>query len=168
MTPYGVTDVRYRFEVLEQDVEAVSRLVSATGFFSPEEAALAAELVEERLAHGEASGYLFLFAERDQALVGYTCYGAIPATVASYDLYWIAVDPRFQEQGIGRRLLKDTEAAIERAGGRRIYVETSARGQYAPTRRFYRATGYTLDAHLPDFYAPGEAKCIYVKSLASR
>jgi hypothetical protein len=43
----------------------VRELVTATGFFSPAEVAIATELVETRIAQGPASGYAFLFAETD-------------------------------------------------------------------------------------------------------
>ena len=38
----------------------------------------------------------------ETVVVGYACYGPIACTVASYDLYWIAVDPQFQRHGIGQ------------------------------------------------------------------
>ena len=46
-----------------------------------------------------------------------------------------------------------------------MYVETSSRPLYRPTRRFYQARGYAPQAVLPEFYAPGDDKMIYVKTL---
>ena len=54
------------------------------------------ELVEERLAKGTASGYYFVLVDQEDRLAGYSCYGPIPGTVSSSDLYWIAVHPDFQ------------------------------------------------------------------------
>jgi ribosomal protein S18 acetylase RimI-like enzyme len=139
--------------------------VRATGFFSDEEEAVAAELVEERLAKGKPSGYEFVFAEQAETLVGYSCYGLIPLTRSSFDLYWIVVHPAAQGSGIGRQLMEATEAAVAGVGGTAVYAETSSREQYAPTRAFYRATGYTLAADFPDFYAPGDGKVVFVKRL---
>lgn len=147
------------------DIAAVRELVRDTGFFSTDEVAIAAELVEETLTRGADSGYAFLFLERDGELLGYTCYGEIPGTTGSYDLYWIAVSATRQGGGIGRRLLAETEARIAAAGGRLLFAETSARAQYAPTRRFYERTGFHAAARLPDFYAPGDGKVIYAKAL---
>ena len=48
---------------------------------------------DERLEKGAASGYEFVIAEDDSSMVGYACFGEIPCTVGSYDLYWIVVDP---------------------------------------------------------------------------
>ncbi|PIU30693.1 MAG: hypothetical protein COT06_12215 [Syntrophobacteraceae bacterium CG07_land_8_20_14_0_80_61_8] len=146
------------------DIEKVRRLVEATGFFSPEEIAIAQELVQERLRLGSASGYHFLFWDRADTLVGYTCHGPIAGTQSGYDLYWIAVAPEFQGQGIGRRLLESTEQIIWEQGGGAIYVETSGRSQYKSTRRFYLRMGYRLEAVLKNFYAPRDHQCILVKT----
>ena len=70
----------FREEVRPEDRQAVGRLVRATGFFSEEEIGIAVELVEERLARGDASGYFFLFAEEGDRLLGYACFGPIPGT----------------------------------------------------------------------------------------
>jgi ribosomal protein S18 acetylase RimI-like enzyme len=155
-----------RFSVLPQDREAVRALVDRTGFFNRDEVGIAVELVESRLADGEASGYQFIFAELDGALAGYACYGAIPCTIASYDLYWIAVAPNFQRHGIGRVLISAVESQVSASGGERIYIDTSGRDQYRPTRAFYERSGFRCEARLADFYAPGDDRVIYVKRLA--
>ena len=154
-----------RNELQPQDVERVRRLVEITGFFSPAEVDVAAELATERLAKGAKSGYEFIMAEHYGRLAGYACFGPIPATAASYDLYWIAVPPDFQGRGLGLRLLKEVEKRIGSAGGKRIYVDTSQRVQYASTRAFYENSGYRLETVLEDFYGQGEGKAIYCKKL---
>jgi ribosomal protein S18 acetylase RimI-like enzyme len=154
-----------RQELKSGDREEVGRIVRATGFFSEEEAGIAVELVDERLAKGEASGYHFLFAEKGKSLLGYTCFGPIPGSAHSYDLYWIVVDPALQGRGMGRRLLAESERIMAQRGARRIYADTSSRPQYEPTRAFYRACGYRQEALLEDFYAEGDGKVIFVKAL---
>lgn len=156
-----------RAGALAADLASVPRLVRATGFFSPEEEAIALELVEERLAKGPASGYEFLFAERGTDALGYACFGRIPLTQASFDLYWIVVHPEAQGSGIGRLLLSEAEQAVAASGGAALYAETSSRAQYAPTRAFYQRTGYAVAGEFPDFYAPGDGKVVFVKRLAA-
>lgn len=158
----------WRREPRLEDTERVRRLVGATGFFSGEEVEVAAELVEERLAQGSKSGYRFLFAEIEGAVAGYSCFGRIPFTRASFDLYWIAVAPAHQRRGIGRRLVAKTEEDVRKAGGARLYVETSTRDQYRPTRAFYEQLGYRLEARLRDFYAPGDGKAIFCRILTAK
>jgi len=158
--------INYREAIEPRDVERVRRLVEITGFFSVEEVAIAAELVQERLEKGPDSGYEFVMGDRYGRLAGYTCFGRIPGTTASFDLYWIAVHPEFQGRGLGRRLLQESERRIKAAGGARIYVDTSQRSQYASTRAFYESCGYQLETVLTDFYSPGDGKAIYCKALA--
>lgn len=160
-----VHGVVFRDAPVPEDVQRVRRLVAVTGFFHPEEVAVAEELVAERLEKGEASGYHFIMADHYGRLAGYACFGPIPCTAASYDLYWVAVHPDFQGRGLGRRLLVESERRIKAAGGSRIYVDTSQRVQYASTRAFYESCGYRLETVLKDFYADGDGKAIYSKSL---
>ncbi len=157
--------LRFRTEVRPEDAAAVRRIVAATGFFHDDEVGVAQELVDERLAKGEASGYFFVFAERDGTVVGYSCFGPVPCTRTSYDLYWIAVDPAAQGGGVGRELLRETEDEVRRRGGTRLYAETSGRPQYAATRAFYERTGFDQAEVLDDFYDLGDARVTYCKVL---
>jgi ribosomal protein S18 acetylase RimI-like enzyme len=155
----------FRDTVLTTDVTAVRSIVSSSGFFRPDEIDVAVELVEEYLALGVASGYHFVFAEQDNRVIGYACYGPIACTIGSYDLYWIAVDQTLRARGLGRRLLNECEVRIRDMGGRRVYIETSGKTQYAPTRAFYERCGYRPEARLVDFYAPEDDKLIYGRTL---
>lgn len=163
--PARTADITLRSTMRPTDIDAVRRLVRATGFFSEEEEAIALELVEQCLLDGDASGYAFLFADRGGTVVGYACHGRIPLTRSSHDLYWIVVDPAMQGVGIGRRLIAAVEASVLAAGGTALYADTSSRPQYAPTRAFYIKAGYESAAELPDFYAPGDGKVVFVKRL---
>ena len=98
--------------------------------------------------------------------VGYTCYGLIACTLASYDLYWIAVEESHRGGGLGRVLLEESERRIKAVGGQRVYIETSNRAQYLPTRGFYLRCGYSEEAVLKDFYAPGDDKVIYSRAVS--
>jgi len=157
--------VRTRTRARAADLHALRRLIAATGVFYPEERAIAIELLEERLRRGRKSGYEFIFAESDRKLVGYCTWGAVPLTKGSFDLYWIAVAPRVQRLGIGRKLIGLVERAVARRGGGRLYIETSSRAEYERTRRFYRAAGYRRAAQLRDFYAPGDHKIVFCKAI---
>ncbi|MBN2450371.1 MAG: GNAT family N-acetyltransferase [Lentisphaeria bacterium] len=158
-----VGDLTLREEPVPSDRARVRDLIDATGFFLPHEVPVAVELVEERLARGLDSGYHFVFAESGGRLAGYSAFGPIACTAGSWDLYWIAVHPDFQGQGVGRKLLERSEQRIREQGGRRVYIETSSRPQYTPTRAFYEKTAYTLETVLEDFYGPGDGKVIYCK-----
>jgi ribosomal protein S18 acetylase RimI-like enzyme len=158
---------QFRTEVRSSDALAVRRIVEATKLFRPAEVDVAVELVEARLEKGAASGYEFVFAEQGRTVSGYICFGWNTLTVSSFDVYWIAVDPAKQGQGIGGALLAEAEKQIAAAGGTRIYIETSHRADYEATRGFYERCGYKLAAVLEDFYAPGDSKATYVKVISS-
>jgi acetoin utilization deacetylase AcuC-like enzyme/GNAT superfamily N-acetyltransferase len=157
----------WRETVTLEDVERIRRLVAGTDMFTASEVDVAVELVTERIQKGRASGYEFVLAEEDGRLAGYACYGATAATEGTVDLYWIVVGADAQGRGIGRDILKRTEAAARRIGGERLYVDTSSQEKYAPTRAFYRKTGFRKVAELPDFYRAGDSKIIFVKAIAA-
>lgn len=160
-----LTELFFRSNLLADDPEKIYAAVSSTGFFNPEEIAIAAELAEETLIQGTESGYDFLIAELERNFAGYCCFGRIPCTINSYDLYWIVVDPSFQRRGIGRLLLAETESVIKTKGGCRIFIETSSKPRYNPTRKFYLRSGYIEEALLNDFYGPDDHKLIYSKYI---
>ena len=160
--------MRWRVSLQKSDAVAVHALVAETGFFSEPEQLVAVELVEEALAHGKGSGYEFVLADmpgRPGMLLGYTCFGPIPATKSSYDLYWIAVAPGHQGKGLGGKLMRKTERLAREHKATHMFIDTSGRAQYAPTRAFYRRMGYHKEATIRDFYAPGDDKVIYAKRL---
>lgn len=164
----NVVKIGFRSTVTEKDVKRVRDITESTGFFYPEEVETAVELVEDRLARGPECGYHFLFAEQNGETVGYTSFGPIACTRESFDLYWIVVSGTYRGKGLGTQLLEQSEEAIASLGGTRVYIETSARALYKPTRAFYLARGYAQIAELEDFYAPGDAKVMYLKVIPRR
>ena len=154
----------FREQPLVSDINSIASILKTSGFFNTEEQEVGISLVRERLEQGESCAYFFQFADVESSVRGYTCFGPIPGTESSYDLYWIAVDTTYRGQGLGTLLLQQTEQEIERRGGTRIYIETSSSELYVPTRSFYVRNGYTLEAELKDYYGPADSKLIYVKA----
>jgi len=149
-----------------RDTDDIGGLCRATGFFTPDEVAIAEELAADRRARGQASDYSFLLADDALGLAGYACYGPTPGTADAWDLYWIVVHPRAQGSGVGRRLVAAVLDDMRARCGRRLYAETAGKPLYAPTRAFYEAAGFTLQAVVPDFYAAGDAKQIWLRVAA--
>jgi N-acetylglutamate synthase-like GNAT family acetyltransferase len=156
----------FRTIVKFEDIEAVTEIVRSTGFFREDEVLVARELVDEAFHQGKESGYEFIFAEIDGQTIAYSCYGLIPCTLKSYDLYWIATHNDFRGKGIGRIVLKKTEEAVNSLGGKTVYVETSSKEQYISTRVFYEKNDYILKARFEDFYDIGDDKCVYIKVVS--
>ena len=155
----------FRTEPREQDREDVRRIVTETGVFSGVEVGWAVEIVETALARGLAAGYHFLFADGPGGLEGYTCFGPIDGTDNRFDLYWIAVSPRAQGKGLGKRLLRETMTAAKRFDATHMFIDTSTRTDYGAARKLYEALGFTLMGTLVDFYSDGDSKAFFGRKL---
>ena len=159
-------NITFRTYVKIEDIEDVTSIVRSTGYFREDEVIVARELVEEKFNKGKESSYEFIFAESEGKTVAYSCFGLIPCTLKSYDLYWIATHNDFRGKGIGRVVLKQTEDAVNRLGGKTVYVETSSKEQYISTRIFYEKNNYILKARFEDFYDIGDDKFVYIKVVS--
>lgn len=148
-----------------RDKPAVMRLLKTIPEFTPDEVVVAGELIDCYLDDPSGSGYYILVAEVGASVRGYICYGPTPLTRGTWDIYWIAVDPVAQGQGLGKALLERAEAAIRKAGGRLILIETASKPEYEKTRRFHQARGYELISRIPDFYEPGDDRLTLQKRL---
>lgn len=145
--------------------ERIRSIVEATGVFRPDEAEIALEVFDAAIDRPGVDYTALGAFDDDGTVLAFACFGPTPCTAGTWDLYWIAVDPGGQRQGIGRRLMEACEEAITRARGRLIVVETSSRDDYGPTRTFYESLGYTATARIPGFYAPGDDLVVYTKPL---
>jgi ribosomal protein S18 acetylase RimI-like enzyme len=147
------------------DRQVVLSFLAETGFFRPDEMAIAREVLDKSLAEGPQGHYQSFVATVSHEAVGWICFGPTPCTVGSFDIYWMGVAAAWQGRGIGRALAVFAEEAIAARGGRLIVIETSSREVYLPTRRFYEALGCREVARVPDFYGPGDHRVIFTKTL---
>ncbi|MFA6816663.1 MAG: GNAT family N-acetyltransferase [Lentisphaeria bacterium] len=161
-----MTDFTLRNEPQESDIQNVEQLIGGTHFFREKEIKIGSSLVLERLQKGEESGYFFVFLECGGKLSGYTCYGPIPGTESSFDLYWIAVEKKQQNAGFGTVLIEETEREIRKMGGTHIYIETSSTQLYLPTRLFYEKKGYQKECELCGYYKAGDDLVVYSKKFS--
>ena len=162
------TPFSFRRDVLKSDLTDVREILESSGFFHDFEVDVAVDLVKEALEQGPASGYHFLFVESEGKTIGYSCFGDIPCTKNSYDIYWIAVHENQRGKGAGGRVLLETENIIKEMGGNGVYLETSSTEKYVPTRAFYLKYGYAIEAQIRDFYDYGDDKVLFVKRLNPR
>jgi GNAT superfamily N-acetyltransferase len=149
-----------------EDRPTVLEIIQATEMFTPDEVAVARELIDIYLDQPQQQDYRFAVCESEGArVVGYISYGPTPLTEGTYDLYWMAVAAREQGRGYGRELLGWLEATVKAAGGRLVLIETSSQPKYEKTRRFYAGLSYKEVSRIPDFYRKGDDRITYVKSL---
>jgi ribosomal protein S18 acetylase RimI-like enzyme len=158
-------NLTFRTTPVKSDIKRVMEIIESTKFFYDHEVEIAAELVAERLAHGESTGYYFVFAEVDGVTVAYSCFGPITMSTTSFDLYWIATHNDYRGKGIGRKLLDETCRISKEMGCKILIAETSGLEHYAPTRAFYINNEFILEASLKDFYTDGDDKLFYTKRI---
>jgi len=148
--------------VTSDDLPALKRLIDATGLFPSE---MLDEMTAAYLAGDEAGG-LWL-TDDDGGPVGVVYLSPERMTAGTWNMLLIAVDPVRQGQGRGTALVQHVERALASRGGRILLVETSGLTEFENTRRFYRARGYGEDARIREFYAAGEDKVIFRKTLGT-
>lgn len=146
-----------------EDRRPIAQLLQETRRFTNQEIETALELVDAVLNQTDL-GYQFIIAEENGGhIAGYGCWGETPLTRGTYDIYWIAVSPTYQGQGVGSQILSYMETQIMKNQGRLILIETSSSERYQDTRAFYAKRDYVLESRIYDFYKPGDDKMIYTK-----
>jgi ribosomal protein S18 acetylase RimI-like enzyme len=150
---------------IREDYKSILDILEGTDNFTAEEIKIADELLNSYFDHSFESGY-WTYTAANNKVAGYICYGPTPLTDGTYDVYWIAVDPDMQGQGIGSELLNFAEDDILRHKGRLITIYTSSQEKYTPTRDFYLKRGYDEGARIRDYYRPGDDLVVYVKQIS--
>ncbi len=141
-------------------------LLIRTRAFTSAEIDVAMELIDSVLKDPTQNDYqIHCLVGNQDLIIGYLCYGPTPMTQGTFDLYWIAVDPDFQEKGVGSRLLSFLEEVVKAQGGRLILADTSTVPQYEKTQRFYLKNGFKEVARIPDYYHPGNDRVTFCKKL---
>jgi ribosomal protein S18 acetylase RimI-like enzyme len=150
----------------KEDLAPLVEIVKATDVFRPEEVDVARELMEVVAEQPGQKDYVIATHEDESGVLrGYYCIGHTPMTESTYDLYWIAVDPRMHGRGIGKQLLLHSEAYIKAHGGKLVVAETSSLPKYEKTRLFYEHNQYTEASRINDYYARGDGLVVYIKYL---
>lgn len=83
-------------------------------------------------------GGIILFALIDGQYAG--CCGLVRIAEREFEVAKMAVDPAFQGNGIGRKLLQAVIDAGRKTGAKRLYLETNH--QLAPAIHLYEALGF--------------------------
>ncbi|MEM7300247.1 MAG: GNAT family N-acetyltransferase [Pseudomonadota bacterium] len=108
---------------------------------------------------------LWLTGELEGSPVGF-CY-AIPEDMAdgTWNMLALAVLPKVQGQGLGSALVAAAEDHLRNENQRLLIVDTSGTEDFKRTRAFYTQNGYEEEARIRDFWAAGDDKVTFRKSL---
>ena len=150
--------------LVEKDRASLLSMLIKTRSFTSAEIDVAMELIDIVLKDQIQKDYQIycMVDDQDQA-IGYICYGPTPITQGTFDLYWIAVDPDFQEQGVGSNLLDFLGKVVKELKGRMILADTSSIPHYEKTQNFYLRNGFQEVARVPDYYYPGNDRVTFCK-----
>ena len=150
--------------MVEKDRASLLSMLIKTRSFTSAEIDVAMELIDIVLKDQIQKDYQIycMVDDQDQA-IGYICYGPTPITQGTFDLYWIAVDPDFQEQGVGSNLLDFLGKVVKELKGRMILADTSSIPHYEKTQNFYLRNGFQEVARVPDYYYPGNDRVTFCK-----
>jgi len=151
----------------QTDRAAIADLIVSVENFNQAEVECALELVDIYLNDSDQNDYHFAVAQDSASLVrAYACWGPVPLTKGTYDLYWIATHPDSRGHGYGQALMNYVERSVSEQKGRLLVVETSAKESYEGTIAFYRRLGYEEASLIKDFYDVGDDRLIFVKRLS--
>jgi ribosomal protein S18 acetylase RimI-like enzyme len=152
-------------EIKSEDREQIIRLVRATKNFSDAEILIAEELIDICTGQPEQKDYFAFVSEVSDQVAGFLLLGPTPATTGTYDMYWIAVDPEFQGQGIAQELDAYAVRFVKEHGGYLLIAETSSQPSYERTRAFYIKQHYEVLAQIRDYYKPDDDLVIFGKRV---
>jgi D-alanine-D-alanine ligase len=153
-------------KMLEKDIPIIIRMLRDVGVFGNAEINIATEIINSYLKNPDSRDYFSYVADYSvNRTIGYICFGQTPLTDGIYDIYWIAVDRRFQKIGVGGKLLNFAEDYVRSREGRKIIIETSSKKEYESARSLYKRAGYGEVARISDFYSSNDDKIIFGKDL---
>lgn len=143
------------------DVPALQTVLDQTELFPSE---MLPGMIEGFL-EADAPEDLWLTCEADGVAIG-LCY-ARPEMLAdgTWNMLAIAVRPDCQGKGAGAAMAKHLEDMLRQDDQRVLIVDTSGTDAFSQTRAFYAKNGYTEEARIRDFWAPGDDKVIFWKQL---
>ncbi len=144
-----------------KDIPALQTVLDGTELFPSD---MLPDMVSGFLSD-DGSADVWLTAEAGGEPVGF-CF-ASPEELAdgTWNMLAIAVLPEKQGSGAGGALVAALESLLRKQGHRVLIADTSGADDFARTREFYRKNDYAEEARIRDFWAAGDDKVVFWKSL---
>lgn len=147
------------------DTPAILDLTRRTAVFKAFELDTLSDVLRDYHALNREWNHDTFVAEVAGAVVGFCYLAPAPMTDRAWDIWWLAVTPTSQGQGVGKRLLAHAESVARAECARLLLIETSSTPPYAAARAFYQNQGYHVAATVDDYYGDGDAKVIFARRL---
>ena len=143
-----------------EDLASVGLVLDSTELFP---SSMLNEMAEPFLS-GNAP-HLWLVAVIEGRAFGFAYCEPERMTEGTYNLLAIAVSTDRQRSGIGAALIRHVENDVRERNGLLLLVETSTDLDQDGAREFYLKDGFTEEARIRDFYAPGQTKVVFWKKI---
>jgi GNAT superfamily N-acetyltransferase len=144
--------------LLRDDLPAAEALIRAVELFPPE---LLPDMAEPALS-GTSDDKWWITEDR----MGLAYAAPERLTDGTWNLLLLAIHPMAQGRGLGRAIVGAVDHGLRAAGGRLLLVETSGTDGFSGTRKFYERLGFHCEARIRDYYALGDDKVTFVRTLA--
>jgi GNAT superfamily N-acetyltransferase len=149
-------------ETTPSDKGALLQIVQDSGQFDADGLAYVEATLDTHFA--EKSGALWLTAD-DGEPVGVAYCNPEPVTSGTWNLLMLWTRKDREGQGFGAALVAENEKRLRALGARLLIVETSGLPEFETARGFYTKCGFFHEATIKDFFAAGDHKLVYTKSL---
>ena len=146
--------------MVASDQATVEELATTTGMFAP------GEWQAPDLKNISGDHRWIVATNSENEVVGAAYFAPEQVSHSLWNTYFLAVNKDSHRQGIGRIIMNHIENLARSEGINTLIVETSSLESFSQARSFYVALGYVREAEIRDYYAPGENKIVFWKSLA--
>jgi ribosomal protein S18 acetylase RimI-like enzyme len=161
MVTNGKTEPKKVKPTTREDIAGLQAVLEGTGLFPPE---MLYGILGGHLSHNESPD-IWLTAELGGKAIGFCYASPEPLADGAWNMLAIAVLPGVQGRGVGGVLCHHLEAGLRERRQRILIADTSGADAFARTRAFYRKNGFTEEARIRDFWAAGDDKIVFWKSL---
>lgn len=144
------------------DAPAILKIVEQSGQFDADALGHVDETLKQHLA-GSGEG-IWLTAD-DGEPVGVAYCAPEPVASGTWNLLMLWMRSDRQGRGHGASLVRQMEQELRGREARLLIVETSGLEAFAPARAFYAKCGFVHEATIKNFFAAGDDKLVFTKSL---
>ncbi len=148
------------------DTNTIMNLAQAVGLFEGEELEELGGMLTGYFEDSLGEGHSWIVCD-DGGVVGVAYFAPEQYAYGVYNLYFIAVHPKYQGKGYGTAIVNYVEKTLAEQEVRLLLVETSGLPNFELTRKFYRKQRYEEEARIRDYYKAGNDKIIFRKVLVN-
>lgn len=151
--------------IVPNDTPGLLSVCEQAGVFSMDEMPELQRLFDDYHEKNIHAGHLAFTEDEGGLLVGVVYLAPKQFTDRTWEMLMIMIAGSHQGQGLGTRMLLETEEHLRKVNGRLLLIETISIPELEQTRQFYRKHGYSEVALVPNYYANGQGRVSFVKHL---